>query len=332
MGPLLEIKNLKVYYAERAGFFNQVVDYIRAVDDISLTIEEGKTYGLVGQSGSGKSTIGKIIVGLEEATEGSVSYKGQDVTTKKQKKALNLNKDVQMVFQDSQSSLNPRKTIGDILAEPLKNFGVPNKIGAQHSDADRSFDPDKIDARIRELLAIVGLPERTITQYPFQFSGGQRQRIVVARALATNPKLIVADEPVSALDLSVQAQVLNFMKEIQKTYGISFLFISHDLGVVRYMTDNIAIMHHGRFVEVGTTDEIFENPQHIYTKRLLASIPSQTVAGRKAKREERIAVEKEFDENRDRYYEENSDPLRAYDLVKLTDTHAVSIQKEDEES
>lgn len=180
-----------------------------------------------------------------------------------------------MVFQDSQSSLNPRKTIGTIIAEPLQNFGVPAAIGSEGHNQERSFDQEKIEQRVLELLEVVGLPAKTVEQYPFQFSGGQRQRIVVARALATNPRLIVADEPVSALDLSVQAQVLNFMKKIQRDYGISFLFISHDLGVVKYMTDNIAIMHHGRFVEMGTNQDIFDHPQHIYTKRLLSAIPSQ---------------------------------------------------------
>lgn len=330
MADLLKIEHLKVYYPERAGFFNRIESYIKAVDDVSLTIEEGKTYGLVGQSGSGKSTIGKTIVGLEDPTSGKIFYKGQDVTTIKQKKKIHFNKEVQMVFQDSQSSLNPRKTIGEILSEPLKNFGVPAKIGAGKSENERSFDQEKIDERVLELLDIVGLPERTVSQYPFQFSGGQRQRIVVARALATNPKLIVADEPVSALDLSVQAQVLNFMKKIQKTYGISFLFISHDLGVVRYMTDNIAIMHHGRFVEVGTTEDIFERPEHIYTKRLLAAIPSQTVAGREAKRAEREASERDFDEKKWEYYEENSAPLRAYGLVQRTGTHFVAVREENE--
>lgn len=329
MSELVRIENLKVYYPVRSGFFNRVIDNIKAVDDISFTIEAGQTYGLVGESGSGKTTIGKSLVGLENPTSGKILFDGVEVTTIKQKKAVNYNKDVQMVFQDSQSSLNPRKTIGEIIAEPLKSFGVPNIIGSG-DDGNRSFDQEKIDARVLALLEIVGLPARTVTQYPFQFSGGQRQRIGVARALATNPKLIVADEPVSALDLSVQAQVLNFMKKIQQEYGISFLFISHDLGVVKYMTDNIAIMHNGRFVEMGTTEEIFNDARHIYTKRLLSAIPSLDVSKREEKRTNRKKVELEFKEHQSFYYQKDGLRARAYDLEPLTKTHFVAMKKGEE--
>ncbi|MBS1008860.1 ATP-binding cassette domain-containing protein [Leuconostoc suionicum] len=326
MNELVRIENLKVYYPVRSGFFNRVTDNIKAVDDISFSIEAGQTYGLVGESGSGKTTIGKSLVGLENPTSGKIFFNGAEVTSLKQKKAVNYNKDVQMVFQDSQSSLNPRKTIGEIIAEPLKSFGVPHVIGAGNDDK-RSFDQAEIDARVLSLLEIVGLPARTVTQYPFQFSGGQRQRIGVARALATNPKLIVADEPVSALDLSVQAQVLNFMKKIQQEYGISFLFISHDLGVVKYMTDNIAIMHNGRFVEMGTTEEIFNDARHIYTKRLLSAIPSLDVSKREEKRNERKKIESEFKEYQDFYYQKDGFRARAYDLESVTRTHLVAMKK-----
>ncbi|CBL90827.1 MULTISPECIES: ATP-binding cassette domain-containing protein [Leuconostoc] len=327
MSELVRIENLKVYYPIRTGFFNRVTDNIKAVDNISFTIESGQTYGLVGESGSGKTTIGKSLVGLEDPTSGKILFEGHEVTTNRQKKAINYNKDVQMVFQDSQSSLNPRKTIGEIIAEPLKNFGVPNVIGAGY-DGERSFDQTKINERVLALLKIVGLPAQTVAQYPFQFSGGQRQRIGVARALATNPRLIVADEPVSALDLSVQAQVLNFMKKIQREYGISFLFISHDLGVVKYMTDNIAIMHNGRFVEMGTTNDIFNDAQHIYTKRLLSAIPSLDVSKRDEKRAYRKRIESEFTQNKGAYYQQDGLRDRAYDLEPITKTHYVALKKE----
>jgi len=325
MSELVRIENLKVYYPVRSGFFNRITDNIKAVDDVSFTIEAGQTYGLVGESGSGKTTIGKSLVGLENPTSGKILFEGQEVTQIKQKKAINYNKDVQMVFQDSQSSLNPRKTIGEIIAEPLKSFGVPNKIGAGYG-GERSFEQSKVDERVLELLDIVGLPARTISQYPFQFSGGQRQRIGVARALATNPRLIVSDEPVSALDLSVQAQVLNFMKKIQRDYAISFLFISHDLGVVKYMTNNIAIMHNGRFVELGTTEDIFNDASHIYTKRLLSAIPSLDVSQREAKRVYRKKVEAEFTQHQDTYYQQDGKRLRAYDLQQVTKTHFVALE------
>ena len=204
MAELLRVENLKVHYPIRSGFFNRVTDYVYAADGVSLSIEEGKTYGLIGESGSGKSTIGKAIVGLEEITAGKIFFQGVDVTDAKSRSRINYNKDVQMIFQDSMSSLNPRKTIFDIIAEPLRNFS--------------GYKEEALKSEVRHLLEIVGLPEETMYQFPFQFSGGQRQRIGIARAVATKPKLIVADEPVSALDLSVQAQVLNYMKAIQQEF------------------------------------------------------------------------------------------------------------------
>ena len=214
MSELITIKDLKVHYPIRSGFFNRVTDYVYAVDGVDFIIEKGKTYGLVGESGSGKSTTGKAIVGLEKITSGEVIYEGQDVTKRSVRKKMNYNKDVQMIFQDSMSSLNPKKRVVDIIAEPLRNF-------------ERLSDQEE-KQRVKRLLDIVGMPEDALYKYPHEFSGGQRQRLGVARAVASNPKLIVADEPVSALDLSVQAQVLNFMKRIQQEFGLSFLFISHD--------------------------------------------------------------------------------------------------------
>lgn len=203
MDELLEVKDLRVHYPVRSGFLNRVTDYVYAVDGVTFSIKKGQSYGVIGESGSGKSTIGQALVGLIEATSGQIVYAGKDVTDKRVRKKMSYNKDVQMIFQDSLSSLNPKKKILDIIGEPLKNF---EKLPAQ-----------ELKQRVLELLKTVGLDEESLYKYPYQFSGGQRQRIGVARAVATRPKLIIADEPVSALDLSVQAQVLNYMKAIQKS-------------------------------------------------------------------------------------------------------------------
>jgi peptide/nickel transport system ATP-binding protein len=308
MSELITINDLKIHYPIRSGFFNLVTDHVHAVDGVDFTIEEGKTYGLVGESGSGKSTTGKAIVGLEKVTSGSIIYQDQDITQASVRRKMNYNKDVQMIFQDSMSSLNPKKRVLDIIAEPLRNF-------------DRLSDQEE-KKRVKELLDIVGMPEDALYKYPHEFSGGQRQRLGVARAVATNPKLIVADEPVSALDLSVQAQVLNFMKRIQEEYKLSYLFISHDLGVVKHMCDNIAIMYKGRFVEIGTKNDIYNDPQHIYTKRLLSAIPQIDVRNRDAHMENRRLVEREYITNQKEYYDENG---RVYDLTDRTATHKVAL-------
>ena len=210
MSELITIKDLKVHYPIRSGFFNRVTDYVYAVDGVDFVIEKGSTYGLVGESGSGKSTTGKAIVGLEKISGGEIIYNGENVTKASIRRKINYNKDIQMIFQDSMSSLNPKKRVIDIIAEPLRNF-------------ERISDQEE-KKRVKELLDIVGMPEDALYKYPHEFSGGQRQRLGVARAVASSPKLIVADEPVSALDLSVQAQVLNFMKRVQQEFGLSFLF------------------------------------------------------------------------------------------------------------
>lgn len=308
MSELITINDLKIHYPIRSGFFNLVTDHVYAVDGVDFTIEKGKTYGLVGESGSGKSTTGKAIVGLEKVTSGSIIYDGEDITKAATRKKMNYNKDVQMIFQDSMSSLNPKKRVLDIIAEPLRNF-------------ERLSDQEE-KLRVKELLDIVGMSEDALYKYPHEFSGGQRQRLGVARAVASNPKLIVADEPVSALDLSVQAQVLNFMKRIQEEYKLSYLFISHDLGVVKHMCDNIAIMYKGRFVEMGTREDIYTDPQHIYTKRLLSAIPQIDVRNRDAHKAQRRAVEKEYQLHQKDYYDENG---RVYDLVDHTTTHKVAL-------
>lgn len=305
----LEVKNLKVHYPIRGGFFNKIIDYVYAVDGVDMLIEKGKSYGLVGESGSGKSTIGKAIIGLEKIRSGKIFYEGKEINHKKMRdKNLNYNKDIQMIFQDSLSSLNPKKRIIEIITEPLKNF------------ENLSYEEEK--RRASELLEIVGLSDDSLYKYPHEFSGGQRQRIGIARSVATKPKLIIADEPVSALDLSVQAQVLNYMKEIQKQFGMSYLFISHDLGVIKHMCDEIFIMYKGRFVEKGLKEDIYGNPQHIYTKRLIAAIPEVNPRNRKEKKLNRLAIEKEYKENESNYYDENG---RVYDLKSLTETHFVAL-------
>ncbi|MBE9387715.1 ABC transporter ATP-binding protein [Vagococcus salmoninarum] len=308
MDELITIKDLKIHYPIRSGFFNRVTDHVYAVDGVDFIIERGKTYGLVGESGSGKSTTGKAIVGLEKVTSGEIIYQGKDITKASVRKGMGYNKDVQMIFQDAMSSLNPKKRVIDIIAEPIRNF-------------ERLSDQEE-KKKVQAMLDIVGMPTDALYKYPHEFSGGQRQRLGVARAVATSPKLIVADEPVSALDLSVQAQVLNFMKHIQEEFGLSYLFISHDLGVVKHMCDNLAIMHKGRFVEIGTREDIYNNPQHIYTKRLLSAIPKIDVANREAHKETRRAVEREFQSLQTEYYDANG---RVYDLKKLSPTHQAAL-------
>ena len=308
MSGFVTIEDLKVHYPIRSGFFNRVTDHVYAVDGVSLEIEEGKTYGLVGESGSGKSTIGKSIIGLEHVTSGKVIYEGQDVTNKARRRTSDYNRNVQMIFQDSLSSFNPKKRILDIVAEPLRNF--------------ERLSPDEERKRVIELMEIIGLSEEALLKYPHQFSGGQRQRIGVARALASNPRLIIADEPVSALDLSVQAQVLNYMKRIQDEFNLSYLFISHDLGVVKHMCDELFIMYRGRFVETGKSEDIYANPQHIYTKRLLSAIPVIDPENREANKLRRKEAEKFYQENQELYYDEKG---RVFDLQKISDTHFVAL-------
>lgn len=310
----IEIKDLKVHYPIRGGIFNTIQDYVRAVDGIDLAIETGKTYGLVGESGSGKTTIGKSLIGLEKITSGQVFYEGEEVTNRarsRNEKYQAYNKDVQMIFQDSTSALNPKKRIRDVIAEPMRNYF--------------NYTPDEEKKEILDLLDIVGLNEEAMYKYPHEFSGGQRQRIGVARAVASNPKLIIADEPTSALDLSVQAQVLNFMRRIQKEYGLSYLFISHDLSVVQHMSDDIAIMHRGRFVEQGSKKSIYDNPQHIYTKRLLSAIPDMDPTVRESHQVERRRVEAEYEAQETEYYDSEG---RVYDLHPYKENHWVATKPE----
>ena len=224
-----------------------------------MTTKKPKIIGIVGGSGSGKTTVGKVVLGLEKATDGQIIYKDEDVTKKAARKKLKYNRDVQMIFQDAMSSLNPKKRIIDIISEPINNF--------------ENLSEEDTKKRVLELLNIVGMGEEAMYKYPFEFSGGQRQRIGIARALAVEPKFIIADEPISALDVSIQAQVVNLMQKLQREQGLTYLFIAHDLSMVKYISDRIGVMHWGKMLEIGTSDDVYNHPIHPYTKSLLTAIP-----------------------------------------------------------
>jgi ABC-type oligopeptide transport system ATPase subunit len=256
--PLIQVKNLKKYYPVKTGIIPHVTDYVKAVDGVSFSIYEGEILGLVGESGCGKTTIGKLLTGLEKPTEGAILYRGMDIldwTAKEQKKYRTK---IQMIFQDPYSSLNPRKHIYEILAAPMLYHGISDK--------------QTVEKDVKELLEMVGMPQSALGRYPHEFSGGQRQRIGIARALSLKPEFIVCDEPVSALDVSVQAQILNLLKSLQKELQLTLLFIGHGLGAVHYVSDRIAVMQNGRIVELGDAREVFHHPQQEYTKMLLNSI------------------------------------------------------------
>jgi len=257
--PVLEVNDLKMHFPVKQGVLLRTSQYNRAVDGVSLTIEPGETLGLVGESGCGKSTLGRCIARLYEPTAGTIRFQGQDISKLGGKAMLPFRQDIQMIFQDPMESLNSRHTVGDILEEPF----IVQHIG------DSAYRKQ----RIRELLEVVGLPSRSASRYPFEFSGGQRQRICVARSIALNPKLIICDEPVSALDVSIQSQILNLLNDLQKEFNLSYLFIAHDLAVVKHISDRIAIMYLGKIVESGHGQEIYHNPKHPYTKSLMAAIP-----------------------------------------------------------
>lgn len=256
---LLEIHHLKTYYPIKGGFFKRTLGHVKAVDDISFEINKGETLGLVGESGCGKSSTGRTILRLIKPTSGQIIFQGKDITRMKGKSLREMRRDLQMVFQDPYASLNPMQMVGDIIAEPIYNFMKKSK-------------PD-LKMEVMELLNKVGLHEDAYYKYAHEFSGGQRQRIGIARALALRPKLIIADEPVSALDVSVQSQVLNLLKELQKEFDLTFLFIAHNLSVVKHMSDRIGVMYLGNIVEMAKKTHLYSEPLHPYTKALVSAIP-----------------------------------------------------------
>ena len=257
--PLLEVSGLRKYYPVRGGLFGGVVNQVRAVEDVSFSIKRGETLGLVGESGCGKTTVGRMVLRLLEPTAGSVRFDGRDLQSLAGAEMRRMRRRMQIVFQDPYSSLNPRRTVGDAIGEPLFVHGL-----ARGADIER---------RVTELLERVGLPGSYRSRYPHEFSGGQRQRVCIARALALGPDLIVCDEAVSALDISIQAQILNLLSDLQADLGLTYLFISHNLNVVRHIADRIAVMYLGNLVEVADAERLFEAPQHPYTRALLSANP-----------------------------------------------------------
>lgn len=253
MAELLSVNGLKKYFKIPAG-------YLHAVDDVSFTIGEGKTLGVVGESGCGKSTLGRVIIGLLDSTGGQIFFRGEDITQARGSGRKNLRRDMQIVFQDPFSSLNPRKCVSELIAAPLKHYGMCK-------------DKKELDARVSELMDTVGLARRLSFAYPHELDGGRRQRIGVARALALNPKFIVCDEPVSALDVSIQAQILNLLQDLQEEHGLTYMFITHDLSVVRHISDEILVMYVGSMVEKAPAKSLFQRQLHPYTKGLLSAIP-----------------------------------------------------------
>lgn len=258
--PILQINNLKTFFAIKGGFFGKTTGYVKAVNNVTFDVYPGETLGLVGESGCGKTTIGRTIIQLEQATEGEILYQGKDVTKMNAKELRAFRKEVQIIFQDPYSSLNPRMTIGNAIMEPMQVHGILK-------------NNDERKKRVEELLTRVNLDPTHFYRYPHEFSGGQRQRIGIARALAVNPKFIICDESVSALDVSVQAQVLNLLNELKKDYGLTYIFISHDLSVVKYMSDRMVVMQSGIIEEMGDADDIYRNPKTEYTKKLIDAIP-----------------------------------------------------------
>jgi oligopeptide transport system ATP-binding protein len=256
---LLEVKHLKKHFPIKGGVFSKTIGYVYAVDDINFTLAKGETLGLVGESGCGKSTTGRTILRLIEPTDGAIYFEGQNITTLDKSAMRALRREMQIIFQDPYASLNPRMTVGSIIGEPLEIHKI-----AKGSEKEE---------RVASLLQKVGLRAEDMRKYPHEFSGGQRQRIGIARALALNPKLIVCDEPVSALDVSIQAQVINLLEDLQAEFGLSYLFIAHNLNVVEHISNRVAVMYLGQIVELASDEELYKNPQHPYTEALLSAVP-----------------------------------------------------------
>lgn len=256
---LLEVKDLKKWFPIRGGILSRVVANVKAINGVSFSVKKGEVLGLVGESGSGKTTVGRTILRLIEPTEGSIKFNGQEITTLSKAQLRPYRRKMQIIFQDPFASLNPRMTVGDIIAEPLVIHGIGT--------------PQERQERVANLLRTVGLSPDHVRRYPHEFSGGQRQRIGIARALAVEPEFVVADEPVSALDVSIQAQVVNLLQDLKEQFGLTVLFIAHDLAVVEYISDRIAVMYLGRIMELATSKQLYANPKHPYTEALLSAIP-----------------------------------------------------------
>jgi oligopeptide transport system ATP-binding protein len=256
---ILKVEGLKKYFPVRRGFFQRIIGWIKAVDGVDLRIDRGRTLGLVGESGCGKSTIGRLILRLLEPDEGRIIYRGEDISSCSQDELKPLRKEMQIIFQDPYGSLNPRMTVGQSIEEGFRSLGVKDRVERKR--------------RVGELLETVGISPAVADRYPHEFSGGQRQRIGIARSLSVNPSLVICDEPVSALDVSIQSQIINLLKELQSTMGLSYLFISHDLNVVGYISDTVAVMYLGHIMEYAPAEELYEKPLHPYTLALLSAIP-----------------------------------------------------------
>ncbi|MFM6929219.1 MAG: ABC transporter ATP-binding protein [Bdellovibrio sp.] len=256
---ILEAKNIKKYFPIKKGLLLREVASVKAVDDVSLAIRKGETFGLVGESGCGKSTLGRTLIRLYEPTAGTIQFEGQDFLKLKGDGLRKKRKDMQMIFQDPYASLDPRMTVGQIIRQPMDIHNVDT--------------PENRTKRVLELIELVGLRKSAVNRYPHEFSGGQRQRICIARAIALNPELIICDEPVSALDVSIQAQILNLLEDLQQKLGLTYIFISHDLSVIEHICDRIAVMYLGKIVEIADRDELFKNPTHPYTQALIGAIP-----------------------------------------------------------